>query len=333
MPAAESQGQCRGLDVRARGKATDGDERQCDRIQPCTACSMHQIADQCQYDLSEAERQPILQAEALKEKDKAIARLRNEVEVLRGHPVKSELLDDGLPTRGPQKMKLPPKVAMKTPSLVQRRLQSNASIESMCFGGPGMTNVIDEVGIFDSAMGFSPAEPFQFADLAVNHEALSLTQANPPGPEVFAAQMTASHSCPPLGSTKDETSTLVKLLPGREEMTFYLNAFQRRSHGCSFPHVPDECTEPEVQRFLDDVEHNAAAHPNKLALLFATLAQGLQDGIYDWNGQKWLAGAVESELMKGDVYSTFMHNHEKCESLVYMLQLLQRCKHCESLRS
>ena len=40
-----------------------------------------------------------------------------------------------------------------------------------------------------------------------------------------------------------------------------------------------------------------------LALLFATLAQGLQDGIYDRNAGKWVAGSVETETKKGDIYS------------------------------
>ena len=40
-----------------------------------------------------------------------------------------------------------------------------------------------------------------------------------------------------------------------------------------------------------------------LALLFATLAQGLQDGVYDKYGEKWVAGGVETESKKGDVYS------------------------------
>lgn len=52
---------------------------QCDRVQPCTACSLHQIAHECAYDLTEQERQPILQAEALRQKDKEIERLRNEL--------------------------------------------------------------------------------------------------------------------------------------------------------------------------------------------------------------------------------------------------------------
>lgn len=54
-------------------------EFQCDRVQPCTACSLHQIAHECTYDLTEQERHPILQAEALRNKDKEIERLRNEL--------------------------------------------------------------------------------------------------------------------------------------------------------------------------------------------------------------------------------------------------------------
>ena len=115
--------------------------------------------------------------------------------------------------------------------------------------------------------------------------------------------MATSHPFPTLWSAKDETSGLVELLPCNEDIFFYLRSFQRRAQSCSFPHVPEECAEVEVQRFLENVEHNAAVHPNMLALLFATLAQGLQDGVFDRNGEKWIAGAVEAESQKGDVYS------------------------------
>lgn len=66
--------------------------------------------------------------------------------------------------------------------------------------------------------------------------------------------------------------------------------------------MPEQCSESEVQRFLDNVEQNATLHPNMLALLFATIAQGLQDGVFDRNGGKWIAGSVEAETKKGDVY-------------------------------
>lgn len=68
--------------------------------------------------------------------------------------------------------------------------------------------------------------------------------------------------------------------------------------------MPDQCTNNEVRRFLENLEHNAALYPDMLALLFATLAQGLQDGVYDKFGGKWVAGSVEQESKKGDVYSS-----------------------------
>ena len=71
----------------------------------------------------------------------------------------------------------------------------------------------------------------------------------------------------------------------------------------SFPHVPDKVTEPEIRGFMENLEHNAALYPDLLALLFATLALGLQDGVYDKCGEKWTAGTVETESKKGDVYS------------------------------
>ena len=115
--------------------------------------------------------------------------------------------------------------------------------------------------------------------------------------------MATSHPFPTLWTAKDDTSTIIKLLPPQDDLFFYVDAFQRRAQTLSFPHVPDECTHSEVQRFMENIDYNAALHPDLLALLFATLALGLQDGIYDRCGEKWIPGAVEAESQKGDVYS------------------------------
>lgn len=143
----------------------------------------------------------------------------------------------------------------------------------------------------------------KFAHLAFDRKPASLTHAVPRGTDIFAFQLATSHPFPTLWSAKDDISTLIKLLPPEEDLYFYLDAFQRRVQSCSFPHVPNECTKNEVGRFLDKVEHNAALHPDMLALLFATLAQGLQYGVYDKYGGRWVAGAVETESKKSDVYS------------------------------
>lgn len=116
--------------------------QQCDRIQPCTACSMHQIAECCQYDLSEAERQPILQAEALKFRDREIANLRQQVLILGGQPIKVESPTDEqsvpLSNAGP---KVPPKPA----NMSQRRFHDGSAEASLYCGTPGIANVIEEV--------------------------------------------------------------------------------------------------------------------------------------------------------------------------------------------
>jgi hypothetical protein len=42
-----------------------------------------------------------------------------------------------------------------------------------------------------------------------------------------------------------------------------------------------------------------------LALLFATMAQGLQHGLFDRCGGQWLIGSREVESKKGDVFSKY----------------------------
>ncbi len=125
----------------------DIDQFQCDRIQPCTACSLHQIAEICQYDLTETERHPILQAEALKEKDRTIASLRNEIQHLQGQSIKSEPQDEFLYGRNPQKIRLPPRVPVKPASSHSRRFHNGTLNDSIYFGSPGMTSVVEEVRI------------------------------------------------------------------------------------------------------------------------------------------------------------------------------------------
>ena len=59
-----------------------------------------------------------------------------------------------------------------------------------------------------------------------------------------------------------------------------------------------------------------------LALLFATLAQGLQDGVFDKFGGKWVVGSVEQESKKGDVYSQY----QLIRTLLILLNPISRCR-------
>ena len=94
----------------------------------------------------------------------------------------------------------------------------------------------------------------------------------------------------------------MRLLPDKNEIYLYLDGFQHRVQSCSFPQIPDQCTKTEVERFIANIEHNALMHPDMLALLFATLAQGLQHGVYDRCGKQWVAGAMQDGTKKGDVF-------------------------------
>ena len=102
----------------------------------------------------------------------------------------------------------------------------------------------------------------------------------------------------------DGAAALLPILPSDEDLIDYLEAFQRRAQSCSFPHTPEEITVVEVKRYLANKKSNAASSPDMLALLFATLAQGLQNGVYDRYGGQWVEGAMAAELSKGDIYST-----------------------------
>ncbi|KAL9123878.1 MAG: hypothetical protein Q9217_006735 [Psora testacea] len=255
----------------------------CDRIQPCSACSLHQIAEICRYDLSETERQPILQAEALKEKDRTIASLRNEVASLRGGSLNAEADERG--GAAPQKMRLPPRSPKRLYYQDQNTHQPNPGDDHFFRDEPGVTNIADD-----------------FNHLSFDRRPATLACPVPHGGDISGFQMATSHPFPTLWSAKDDTSTLIRLLPPEQDLFFYLEAFGRRSQAFSFPHVPEQVTIPEVRRFIVGLEHNAALYPDMLALLFATLAQGLQDGVYDKFGEKWTAGNVEVESKKGDVY-------------------------------
>ncbi|KAK4979395.1 hypothetical protein LTR28_005040 [Elasticomyces elasticus] len=124
----------------------------------------------------------------------------------------------------------------------------------------------------------------------------------PRGADMYAAH-TSMYPFPAIFPTNQGIPALLQCLPPSEELYGYLDAFQKRAQSCSFPHVPDEVTRKEVERFLADADKNATAFPDMLALIFATLASGLQMGIYDKSGGRWTEEAMQAESSKGEVYS------------------------------
>ncbi|KAL8766151.1 MAG: hypothetical protein Q9209_006991 [Squamulea sp. 1 TL-2023] len=226
-------------------------------------------------------------AEALKEKDKVIAHLRHDLQQLQGQPhIKMEPRDDDLPTDSSHRISTSLIAPTRPVNIRQRRFQGGMLNDSIYFGTPGTTSVVEE-----------------FANLSVNGQPANLTHLIPRGTDMAAFQIQPTNPFPTFWRTAEGTSALTNLLPkDQQETLFYLNAFQRRAQCCSFPYLPDECTEAEVQRFLSNVKENSEQHPDMLALLFATLAQGIQNGVYDKYGGAWHAGVMETECRVGNAF-------------------------------
>lgn len=93
----------------------------------------------CQYDLSEADRRPILQAEALKEKNKVISSLRNEIALLRGESTKFDLDDTALASQ--QKIRLPP----RSPKASQQQSRHSQGDDYAFSGESSIIGVADDV--------------------------------------------------------------------------------------------------------------------------------------------------------------------------------------------
>lgn len=128
----------------------------------------------------------------------------------------------------------------------------------------------------------------------------------PKGPDMYPTDH-AMFPFPTMWGAQDTLTALVACLPPREELFDVLESFQKRGQCCSFPHVPDEVTKKEVERFLSDVQGNAQKFPDMLALVFATLATGMQMGVWDRSGGSWVKGERENATKVSDVYSKYAH--------------------------
>lgn len=161
----------------------------------------------------------------------------------------------------------------------------------------------------------------------------SLTHTIPKAQDMYA--FTGSmYPFPVLAGWAGESTTaaLVQCLPQRDELFSILDAFQRRAQSSSFPHTPDEVTKKEIEKFLADVESNTQRHPDMLALIFVTLATGLQMGQYDRSGGQWVADEIASTKRQADVYSEYRADMSP-SSFTNVFKWRQACKHCEMLPS
>lgn len=155
----------------------------------------------------------------------------------------------------------------------------------------------------------------------------SLTHIMPSLAQDMYTSSDSMYPFPNLWPGSSASSSLITVLPPREELLSILDSFQKRAQASSFPHTPDDVTKKEIERFLADTEGNAAKFPDMLALIFITLATGLQMGQYDRSGGRWIAGAVEATRKQSDVYRKPIRNHHAtgCADGSQSPQVCRRC--------
>lgn len=155
------------------------------------------------------------------------------------------------------------------------------------------------------------ADLTKFANLQIGGH--SLTHTVPKGQDIYLAQG-LSYPFQMISVGDNTAAALTSILPSDEEIFQYLELFKKRAQSCSFPHVPDEVTKKEVERFLEDRENNAMKAPDMLGLIFATLAVGMQIGVFDRNGQSWLRAPIEASHRQSECYreSSLNNTHIIC---------------------
>ncbi|KAF2198845.1 hypothetical protein GQ43DRAFT_474169 [Delitschia confertaspora ATCC 74209] len=255
----------------------------CDRTKPCSACCARGAPKECHFLVAEGgDYTPIqqsyelrkLRAENLRLKERLrAAKLSIEDEDSGRAPSPDSLLSDGSASKSSRR------------TTKQKRFKGQEWSDSIYFGSPGLANVLHE-----------------FAQL--NLAPQTIAHAMPRGADIYASRDLPMFPFATMwrADFEDCIPALLDCLPQREELLSYLDAFQKRVQACSFPHTPNEITKSEVERFLSDAKKNALRFPDMLALLFAALALGCQNSVFDKCGGKWVEGAMEKEKINGDVY-------------------------------
>ncbi|KAH0287704.1 hypothetical protein KCU62_g5650, partial [Aureobasidium sp. EXF-3399] len=75
-----------------------------------------------------------------------------------------------------------------------------------------------------------------------------------------------------------------------------------RTQGFAFPYVPEDLSQKEVERFLENAGENADKVPDLLALIFAASALGVQLTMFE-DRQEAGAGVSQNSSRKGEIFS------------------------------
>jgi hypothetical protein len=121
----------------------------------------------------------------------------------------------------------------------------------------------------------------------------------PRAADIYATQ-DAMYPFPTLWPAMSRTQGLLQCLPPRDELYHYLASFSEKARGFAFPYVPEDLTQKEVERFLENAEENADKVPDLLALIFAALALGAQ--LDTFGSRPAETGIAQTSSRKGEIF-------------------------------
>ena len=263
---------------------------------------MHQVARECVYELSESERHPILQAEALREKDKEIARLRLEIAAM--GEISSRTNSSGSPNEPRRRRKGVPgeKNLGGSGSLDQDSTCSDEASGSSVHGGAmPVSGVIGNVCLLDAEVP-SSLTVHKLSRLRIQSVDSTFPDSSLCGPEVNFFSSEAPHPFGRFWEANEGPHVLAASLPAANEILACYQFFRSRSQGCSLPIVAAEFSQLDLDQVISNVERYIEHREDTLAFLFAILAQGVQHGLYDRCRGTWISGTMDDSLKKGDIY-------------------------------
>ncbi|KAI7353553.1 hypothetical protein KC354_g11466 [Hortaea werneckii] len=259
----------------------------CDRTKPCSACCARGHPRECEFIVGEGSDYSLIQ------QSYEIRKLRQENERLKARLQAARLSHSADEDDDQDSGDFKSKASGRAAAAKQRRFRTGERIDNLYFGTPGLANIVNDFA------------SLQLANLGKGAHSLTHTMPrNMPKAQEIYCIAESMYPFPVFAGWCGESANaaLVGVLPKQEELFRILDLFQRRGQSSSFPHTPDEVTKREVQRFLDDAEGNAQKYPDMLALIFATLAMGLQLGQWDRDDGQWVEGAMAGTTRTADIY-------------------------------
>lgn len=274
---------------------------QCDRTKPCSACCARGHPKECEFATTDGnDYAPISQSYEIRDLRRENQKLREQLRDARARYSAGDDDDVESPDQSESK------ATSRATAAKQRRFRMGERIDNLYFGTPGLANIVSDVSIgVVSLVNPHADETTQFANLQIGSHSLTHTiPLVPKGQDIYPAEdQDYPFQMIPIGD--NTPAALLELLPSDEEIFQHFEHFKRRAQSCSFPHVPDEITKKEVERFLADRKSNANKAPDMLALIFAALAVGMQIGVYDRNGCQWLKASMAESHLAGKAWRKF----------------------------